>query len=42
MTVEDIRAFCERCAGALARGDVDALVACYTDDCEVVSPIFNI
>lgn len=42
MTADDIRAFCERYARAWERGDIDALVDCYTDDCEVVSPIFNV
>ena len=42
MTVEEIRAFCEHYARAWERGDIDALAACYTDDCEVVSPIFNV
>ena len=42
MTAEDVRTFSEQYARAWERGDIDALVACYTDDCEVVSPIFNV
>ena len=42
MTAEETRTFCERYAKAWERGDIDALVACYADDCEVVSPIFNV
>lgn len=41
MTSAEIRTFCERFAGAWVREDVDALTACYADDCEVISPIFR-
>lgn len=37
----ELRAFCERFAKAFEREDVAALAACYTDDCEVISPIFH-
>jgi steroid delta-isomerase-like uncharacterized protein len=42
MTSEEIHAFCERYARACERSDVAALAACYTDNCEVVSPIFGL
>lgn len=42
MTADETRAFCDRYARAWERADVAALLACYTDDCEVVSPIFHI
>jgi steroid delta-isomerase-like uncharacterized protein len=42
MDANEIRTFCERYARAWERSDVDALVDCYSDDCEVVSPIFNV
>ena len=41
MTSAEIRAFCERFAKAWERGDVGALTACYADDGEVLSPIFQ-
>ena len=40
-TSTEIRAFCERFAKAWERGDVGALTACYADDCEVLSPLFQ-
>jgi steroid delta-isomerase-like uncharacterized protein len=42
MTTEEIRAFCVRYARAWERGDVPGLLACYTDDCEIASPIFSL
>jgi steroid delta-isomerase-like uncharacterized protein len=42
MTSEEIRAFCEAFARTWERADIPALLACYTEDCEVVSPIFNV
>jgi steroid delta-isomerase-like uncharacterized protein len=41
MTSEEIHAFCGRYTRACERADVEALAACYTEDCEVVSPIFG-
>ena len=41
MTSDEIRAFCERYVRTWERGDVTGLVECYTDDCEIISPIFN-
>ena len=42
MTSDEIRAFCELYVHTWERGDITGLVACYNDDCEIVSPIFNI
>ncbi len=42
MTTEEIRAFCEKFARTWERADIPALLACYTEECEVVSPIFNV
>lgn len=41
MTSAEIRAFCERFAKAWERSDVAALSACYADECEVFSPLFQ-
>jgi len=41
MTTTDVRAFLDRFVHAWQSQDVPALGACYTDDCVVVSPIFN-
>lgn len=41
MTNDDIRSFLERFRLAWEKEDVRALVACYAEDCVVVSPIFN-
>src|SRR5262245_17833937 len=42
MTSEEIHAFCDRYARACERSDSEALTACYSDNCEVVSPIFGV
>jgi len=42
MTSAEIHAFCERYARAVERSDTAALAASYSDDCEVVSPIFGV
>jgi steroid delta-isomerase-like uncharacterized protein len=42
MTSEEIHAFCERYAHAVAHSDPAALAACYSENCEVVSPIFGV
>ena len=42
MTSDEIRAFCEKFARTWERADIPALSACYTEDCEIVSPIFNV
>jgi len=42
MTSDEIRAFCHEYAQAWERSDVTALVACYSEDCEVTSPIFHV
>ena len=42
MTSDEIRAFCENYVRRWERGDITGLLACYNDDCEIVSPIFNI
>jgi ketosteroid isomerase-like protein len=41
MTSDEIRAFCERFAGLWEREDIPGLAACYSDDCEVISPLFR-
>ena len=41
MTSDEIRAFCENYVRRWERGDITGLLACYHDDCEIVSPIFN-
>jgi len=41
MTSDEIRSFLDRFVHAWEHQDVAALRACYTDDCVVVSPIFN-
>ncbi len=41
MTAEEIHAFCERYARAWERSDAETLVACYSEHCEVISPIFR-
>lgn len=41
MTNDDIRSFLERFRHAWEKEDVQTLVACYADDCVVVSPIFS-
>jgi steroid delta-isomerase-like uncharacterized protein len=41
MTSEEIRAFVRAHEAAWVRRDVDALMADYADDCEVVSPMFR-
>jgi steroid delta-isomerase-like uncharacterized protein len=41
MTSDEIRSFLDRFVHAWEHQDVAALSACYTDDCVVVSPIFN-
>lgn len=42
MTSDEIRAFCQLYVRTWERGDITGLVACYTDDCEIVSPLFNV
>ena len=42
MTSDEIHAFCERYARAVERSDAAALAASYSEDCEVVSPIFGV
>src|SRR5262245_50599976 len=42
MSSDDIRAFCREYARLWERGNIPALVDCYTEDCEVLSPIFNV
>ena len=42
MTSQEIHAFCERYARAVERSDVAALAECYSETCEVVSPIFGV
>lgn len=41
MTNAEVRSFLDRFVHAWQGQDVGALGACYTDDCVVVSPIFN-
>jgi steroid delta-isomerase-like uncharacterized protein len=41
MTNEEIRSFLARFRHAWESQDLTALVACYAEDCVVVSPIFN-
>lgn len=41
MTHDDVRSFLDRFVRAWEHQDVPALVACYADDCVVVSPIFH-
>jgi steroid delta-isomerase-like uncharacterized protein len=41
MTSGEIRVFLDRFAKAWEEGDLVTLADCYTDDCEVVSPIFH-
>jgi steroid delta-isomerase-like uncharacterized protein len=41
MTSDEIRSFLDRFVHAWEHQDVAALSACYTEDCVVVSPIFN-
>jgi steroid delta-isomerase-like uncharacterized protein len=41
MTNAEVRSFLDRFVHAWEGQDVSALGACYTDDCVVVSPIFN-
>lgn len=38
MTSSETREFIERYVRAMERADIDALVACYVDDCTVDSP----
>lgn len=42
MTSDEIRSFCAAYVRAWERGDIFALLACYSEHCEVVSPIFNV
>jgi steroid delta-isomerase-like uncharacterized protein len=42
MTSDEIRTFCEDYVRRWEREDVTGLTACYNEDCEIVSPIFNI
>jgi steroid delta-isomerase-like uncharacterized protein len=42
MTSEAIRALCERYVRSWERSDISALLDCYTPDCDVISPIFNV
>jgi steroid delta-isomerase-like uncharacterized protein len=42
MTTDSIRQFCSDYARSWERNDVSALVASYAEDCEIVSPIFNV
>lgn len=42
MTTDEIRVFCRDYARMWERADVAGLSACYSDTCEIVSPIFNI
>ena len=41
MTTAEVRSFLDGFVRAWQGQDVSALAACYTDDCVVVSPIFN-
>jgi steroid delta-isomerase-like uncharacterized protein len=41
MTSDEVRTFLDRFAKAWEEGDLVTLADCYTDDCEVVSPIFH-
>ena len=41
MTSEQVHAFLDRFRAGWQHQDVAALVGCYTDDCEVISPIFH-
>ena len=41
MTPGEIRAFVDQYVRAWQRQDVEALLGCYTPDCEVVSPMFH-
>jgi steroid delta-isomerase-like uncharacterized protein len=41
MTSDEIRALLTRFATAWREEDLETLSECYTDDCEVVSPIFH-
>lgn len=41
MTSEEVRAFLDRFGKAWEEQDLVTLAECYTDDCEVVSPIFH-
>lgn len=41
MTNDDVRSFLERFRQAWESQDVKTLVACYAEDCVVVSPIFH-
>jgi steroid delta-isomerase-like uncharacterized protein len=42
MTSDEIHAICERYARAVERSDAATLAASYSEDCEVVSPIFGV
>jgi steroid delta-isomerase-like uncharacterized protein len=42
MTSAEIHAFCERYARAVERSDAAALAENYSENCEVVSPIFGV
>src|SRR5262245_36938716 len=42
MTSEEIRALCEQYARSWERADIPAISSYYSDDCEIVSPIFNV
>lgn len=42
MTTDDIRRFCTEYTRSWERKDIPALLACYTEHCEIVSPIFNL
>jgi steroid delta-isomerase-like uncharacterized protein len=41
MTSIEVRTFLDRFAKAWEEGDLVSLADCYTEDCEVVSPIFH-
>ena len=41
MTAEEIRAFCDNYALAWERRDLTALMNSYTEDCDIISPIFR-
>jgi steroid delta-isomerase-like uncharacterized protein len=42
MTSDEIRTFCELFVRRWEREDITELVASYNDDCEIISPIFNV
>lgn len=42
MTSEEIHAFCERYARLVERSDAATLASSYSENCEVVSPIFGV